>query len=225
MPKDLHTWAACARPGNTALVGHYARLEPLDWAKHGTGLHAAVCGPDRAGLWDYLPFGPFADRAAFEAGFAAAARAGDWATMVIRSGNAADATITGMASYMRLREAHGSAEVGAVVFGPDLQKTRAATEAIYLMAAHVFDDLGYRRFEWKCNNANEASRRAAVRFGFRFEGVFRNDMVVKGKNRDTAWFAMTDDDWPDVRARFMGWLDPANFDETGQQQRPLAAQG
>ncbi|MAK62174.1 MAG: GNAT family N-acetyltransferase [Ponticaulis sp.] len=129
----------------------------------------------------------------------------------------------GMASYMRQRPEHGSIEVGCVAFSPALRRTIAATEAMYLMAAHVFDDLHYRRYEWKCHNKNTASKNAALRFGFQFEGVHRNDMVMKGTSRDTAWFAMTDDDWPGVKAAFKRWLSPDNFDENGQQKLPLSA--
>jgi RimJ/RimL family protein N-acetyltransferase len=123
---------------------------------------------------------------------------------------------------MRIDAANGVAETGHILFGPRLARTRAATEAIYLQARHIFDDLGYRRFEWKCNDLNEPSKRAALRFGFTFEGVFRQHMVVKGKNRDTAWFAMLDREWPALRAAFEAWLAPDNFDEAGRQRARLA---
>ena len=126
-----------------------------------------------------------------------------------------------MAGYMRIREKHGSAEIGCVAFGRDLRRSPEATEAMSLMASHIFDELGYRRYEWKCHNGNAASRRAAKRFGFKFEGVFRNDMVVRGKNRDTAWFAMTDEDWPANKSAFEAWLSPSNFDAAGQQKKKL----
>ena len=130
-------------------------------------------------------------------------------------------TLEGMVSYMRARPEHGSVEIGCVAFGHRLQRTAAATEAVYLMAKHAFDDLGYRRFEWKCDNTNEASKRAALRFGFTYEGLFRQDMVRKGANRDTAWFSIIDKEWPKVRTGFERWLDPANFSATGLQIRPL----
>ena len=149
-------------------------------------------------------------------------RAGQgWETMVILS--SVSEAIRGMASFMRIRDAHGSCEVGAVAYSHSLQRTPEATEAMYLMARHVFDDLHYRRYEWKCHNENERSKRAALRYGFAFEGVFRNDMVMKGRSRDTAWFAMTDEDWPRVKAGFEAWLAPGNFDEAGQQIRTLEA--
>lgn len=131
--------------------------------------------------------------------------------------------ILGMASFMRLREAFGSAEVGCVAFGERLKRTRIATEAIYLMADHVFTHLGYRRFEWKCDDKNAASMRAARRFGFSYEGTFRQDMVVKGRNRDSAWFSMLDSEWPSLKAAFKAWLKVANFDERGQQKASLEA--
>jgi len=139
--------------------------------------------------------------------------------MIIRQAQGGD--ILGMSSYMRIREPHGSVEIGCVAFGPDLKRSAEATEAMSLMAGHVFDELGYRRYEWKCHNDNAASRRAAERLGFAFEGVFRNDMVVKGQNRDTAWFAVTDDDWPTIDAAFTAWLDPQNFDAFAAQRSKL----
>lgn len=130
-------------------------------------------------------------------------------------------TAAGWAAYMRITPAHGVIEIGNVLFSPGLQRTRAATEAVYLMARHVFEDLGYRRFEWKCNAENAQSRRAALRFGFTFEGIFRQHMVVKGQNRDTAWFAMLDKEWPARREAFETWLAPENFDAAGRQRRSL----
>jgi hypothetical protein len=127
-----------------------------------------------------------------------------------------------MASYLRITPEHGAVEIGHIWFGSTLKRTPAATEAIYLLARHVFDDLGYRRLEWKCNALNAPSRRAADRFGFTFEGVFRKQQVVKGRNRDTAWYAIVDDDWPPIRAGFEAWLAPENFDAEGRQRRSLA---
>ncbi len=142
-----------------------------------------------------------------------------WETLAIV--DAASNHVLGMASYMRIREDHGSAEIGCVAFGDKLKRTPQATEALMLMAAHVFDDLGYRRYEWKCNNANLASKRAAERFGFAFEGVFRNDMVAKGQNRDTAWYSIIDSEWLEVRTALIDWLAPSNFGQRGQQIRRL----
>jgi RimJ/RimL family protein N-acetyltransferase len=130
-------------------------------------------------------------------------------------------TAAGWASFMRIKPQHGVIEVGNVVFSPMLQRSRAATEAMYLMASHIFDRLGYRRYEWKCNAENAASRRAAQRLGFTFEGIFRQHMVTKGRNRDTAWFSMLDEEWPGRKRAFEAWLDPANFDADGKQRRSL----
>ena len=215
----LADWTARPRPGGDVLSGKHVRLEPLDWDAHHEGLYAATGGAENAALWDYIPFGPFTDADTLRQHMSFIIEAHDWACMVIRA--AGTGTILGMASYMRLRPEHGSAEVGCVIFGHDLQRTRAATEAMALMAGHLFETLGYRRYEWKCDNANAASRRAALRLGFQFEGIFRNDMVVKGRNRDTAWFAMTDSDWPRIKAGYEAWLSDDNFTADGQQRRSL----
>ncbi|NVJ98713.1 MAG: GNAT family N-acetyltransferase [Alphaproteobacteria bacterium] len=221
-PKDLGHWVGCKTPGDQVIEGQYARLEPLDWATHGDGLYAAVAGPQNRHLWDYMPVGPFEDGAeAFRDTFEAIRNFGNWRTMVIRDAGTGD--ILGMASYMRLREMFGSAEVGCVAFGEKLKRTRIATEAICLMADHVFAGLGYRRFEWKCDDGNAASMRAAKRFGFTYEGTFRQDMVVKGRNRDSAWYSMLDSEWPTLKAAFRAWLAPTNFDAAGQQKATLEA--
>jgi RimJ/RimL family protein N-acetyltransferase len=194
-------------------------VQPLDWSRHGDGLYAAVGGRANDDLWHYIPFGPFDSRDHFEQGFEGTRLSQDWKTMVISTARSAE--VMGMASYMRIREVHGSAEIGCVIFGKKLQRTPEATEALALLARHVFDDLGYRRYEWKCDNANLASRRAAERFGYRFEGVFRNDLVVKGRNRDTAWFSIIDREWPTVDAALCTWLAGSNFDSAGGQRTRL----
>ncbi len=216
---DLSTWTRRPPPGLEPLAGRLVRLEPLDAGAHGEALFAAVGGAANAGIWEWMPVGPFAAREEL-LGFLAAQLAQEaWRTMVIRAGGTGD--VLGMCTYMRIREAHGSAEIGCVAFGPGLKRTPEATEALWLMAAHVFD-LGYRRYEWKCNNDNLASKRAAERFGFRFEGLFRNDMVTKGRSRDTAWYAITDADWPGIASALEGWLAPSNFAaEDGAQRRTL----
>lgn len=215
----LSSWTRRERPGQWPLTGTLTVLEPLDWPAHGDGLFDAVAVPPVNDIWDYMPLGPFKNRETFEGTFDQIAADLGWETLVIRNGKSGK--VLGMAGYMRIRENHGSAEIGCVAFGRDLQRTPEATEAMYLMARHVFEELGYRRYEWKCHNDNAASRRAATRFGFAFEGVFRNDMVVKGKNRDTAWFAMTDGDWPVIKGAFEAWLSPSNFESNGQQKRKL----
>src|SRR5262249_47942743 len=128
----------------------------------------------------------------------------------------------GYASYMRIEPAHRAIEVGGILYTPALQRTRGATEAMYLMARHAFEDLGYRRYEWKCDSQNEPSRRSALRLGFTFEGIFRQHMIVRGRNRDTAWYSIIDNEWPSRKQAFQRWLDPGNFDEKGRQRSPLA---
>lgn len=215
----LSGWTPRERPGQWPLPGGRVVLEPLDWALHGEGLYKAVASPKVADIWKYMPIGPFDSLADFQKTFEQARANLGWEALVIRSGKTGK--VLGMSSYMRIREDHGSAEIGCVAFGRALKQTPEASEAMYLMAKHVFEELGYRRYEWKCHNENEASRRAAARFGFAFEGVFRNDMVVKGKSRDTAWFAMTDEDWPAIRSAFEAWLAASNFDADGAQKRKL----
>jgi RimJ/RimL family protein N-acetyltransferase len=216
---DLATWTRRPTPGLVPLAGRLVRLEPLDLAVHGDGLFAAVGGDANAGLWEWMPVGPFAAREDLLCFLAAQHAQEGWRTMVIRLH--ATGNVLGMCTFMRIREAHGSAEIGCVAFGSKLKRTPEATEALYLMAAHAFD-LGYRRYEWKCDSANLASKRAAERFGFAFEGVFRNDMVTKGRSRDTAWYAMTDADWPGIASALEGWLAPSNFaTEDGAQRRTL----
>ncbi|MBI1339454.1 GNAT family N-acetyltransferase [bacterium] len=217
----LPEWRPRPTPGERTLIGRCARLEPLDWRVQGAGLFDAVGGEHAAHLWRYIPSGPFPAAGDLRGFFEHARTEENWRPLAILS--ASDDRVLGSASFMRIREAHGSAEVGCVVFGAELKRSTIATEAIALMAAHLFDELGYRRFEWKCNNANLASRRAAERLGFRFEGVFRNDMVVKGESRDTAWYAMTDTDWPAIRSAFEAWLHPGNFDAHGRQKERLAS--
>lgn len=219
--QDLSKWQACALPGDTVLRGAYAVCEPFCAAMHSDALFAALTGTENSDLWTYMSFGPFKTSADLTAAIQQANKQLRWQTMVIRCGLSND--VLGMASYMRIREEHGSAEVGAVTFSKKLQRSRIATDAMYLMARHALEELGYRRYEWKCHNANAASKRAALRFGFEYEGVFRNDMISKGRNRDTAWYAMIDTDWPRVRAAFQAWLAPDNFTNAGLQKSSLAA--
>jgi RimJ/RimL family protein N-acetyltransferase len=204
------------------MQGAYVRLEPVEVAAHGESLYRlSHARPEDAALWTYLPYGPFADQGAFEGWLAERARSEDplfFAVLEAQSGRAC-----GMASYLNIVPAHGSIEIGHIWFAPPLQKTRGATEAIFLLMRHAFDHLGYRRLEWKCNALNEASMRAARRFGFTYEGTFRQHMVVKGRNRDTAWFSLLDREWPAVRAAFERWLAPANFDAAGRQRTSLGA--
>jgi RimJ/RimL family protein N-acetyltransferase len=203
------------------VTGAYVRLEPVDVAAHGASLYRlSHARPECAALWTYLFYGPFPDQDAFERWLDGCARSSDplfFAVIEERSGQA-----SGMTSYLNIVPGHGSIEIGHIWFVPPLQKTRGATEAIYLMCRHVFDDLGYRRLEWKCDALNEASRRAALRFGFTYEGTFRQHMVVKGRNRDTTWYSMLDREWPAIRTTFDRWLSPDNFDEAGRQRTSLS---
>ena len=194
------------------------RLEPVDPGRHAGDLFAASDGAPE--LWDYVAYGPFESERVFTEWVKDRAASDDplfYAVVDRDSG-----TARGMASLMRIDAENGVIETGHIWFAPVLQRTRQATEAIYLLARHSFDDLGYRRFEWKCDSLNQPSRRAAERFGFIFEGVFRQHMVIKGRNRDTAWFSIVDGEWPVVRAAFEAWLAPENFDEEGRQRRSLA---
>ena len=216
---DLAGFIPRKRPGQTTLNGRYIDMEPLEWDLHGVELAQHVTGVDNTNLWTFVPIGPFDDLAALQGVMSYVGAQFEWEIMAVKSKTSSK--VLGTASYMRIREMHGSAEVGCVVFGQALQKTREAKEVIYLMAKHVFENLGYRRFEWKCHNGNDASKQAALRFGFTFEGVFRNDMVMKGKNRDTAWFSMIDTEWPVLSAVYQAWLAPNNFNNSGHQKQSL----
>ena len=218
---DFVNWTPRETPGLVSVEGRFVRIEPAQFPRDADALCEAVGGPDNDDLWTHIPIGPFPTPASLDEVFAHAREHLVWRTYLI-SDLAANAPL-GMASYMRIRPEAGSIEVGCIVYSKKLQRTPAATEVMYLMARHVFDDLGYRRYEWKCNDANEGSKRAALRLGFTFEGVFRQDMVMKGRNRDTAWYSMLDSEWPAAKAAFEEWLKPENFDHDGVQRRSLEA--
>lgn len=206
---------AKGRPQRIVHEGRYCRLEPIG-PQHAADLFAAA-GPERyTYLFGYRP----ADEAAMTAQLADDATRDDPLAFAVI--DRATGRAEGRQSLMRITPEHGAIEIGSVLWGDGMARTRLATEAQYLFARHVFDDLGYRRYEWKCNALNLPSRRAAERFGFVFEGIFRQHMIVKGQNRDTAWFAMTDDDWARIRPEYERWLDPANFDGDGMQRSRLA---
>lgn len=216
---ELPGWSVRPLPARTTVVGRYVRLEPVS-PDHVPDLFAALCAEADDALWTYR----HDDRPQDEAGLtrmveAWAAREPDVTFAVVPADSG---TPAGLATLMRIDPVHGSAEIGAVLHSRSLQRTRAATEAIHLLAGHVLDDLGYRRLEWKLDSLNAPSARAAVRLGFSYEGTFRNAMVYKGRNRDTAWYALTDGDWPGVRAAHRRWLHPANFDGRGQQRTSLS---
>ncbi|WP_296230891.1 GNAT family N-acetyltransferase [uncultured Pseudomonas sp.] len=218
MTRDLAHWQPRPAPDQRSLQGRFVRLEALDVVRHGDDLWRALQGPDPA-LWDYLPYGPFTERSAFDAWLAGNAQSRDplfYAVVDLTSGLA-----LGLFSYLRITAQDGSIEIGHVAFGAPMQRTAGATEAIYLLVRHAFDDLGYRRLEWKCDAANARSLRAAERFGFTQEGLFRQHMVRKGRNRDTAWFSIIDGEWPARREAFERWLAVDNFDERGQQRQRL----
>ncbi|MER2606145.1 MAG: GNAT family protein [Siculibacillus sp.] len=211
-------WSERARPARAGISGVWGRLEPLDTARHGADLFAAVDGHDS--VWTYLGYGPFENEASFISWLTGREQLTDplyWAVIDGATGKA-----VGVLTLMEIRPAAGVIEIGHIFFSPVLQKTRAATEAIYLAMRHVFADLGYRRFEWKCDALNAPSRAAAIRFGFTYEGIFRQHMVIKGRNRDTAWYSITDKEWPTVKAGFEAWLKAENFDATGRQKAALA---
>ena len=215
-PSLLH-WEPAPAPAPVTLHGRSVTLEPLH-ATHADPLWQAVHAHND--LFTWLAQGPYANETVMMESlehWRHAEKAVLFAIIPAETGLAA-----GWASYMRAVPLHGVVEVGNVLFSPELQRTRAATEAMYLMAAHVFETLGYRRYEWKCNKENLASRRAAERLGFTFEGIFRQHMVVKGHNRDTAWYSMLDREWPERKRAFEAWLELDNFDGDGSQIRSLA---
>jgi RimJ/RimL family protein N-acetyltransferase len=208
-------WSPVEPPARDELVGERVTLRPAR-TEDAEALYEA--GRDPA-IWTYLPYGPFASADDLRAKLREMEASDDPLFFAIWR----DGAPQGIASYLRIDAVHGTIEIGHIWFGTALQRTTAATEAIYVMARHAFDDLGYRRLEWKCDSYNAKSRAAAERFGFTYEGVFRNHMVVKGRNRDSAWFAITREDWPAIRSAFERWLAPENFDEQGRQRRSLAA--
>jgi RimJ/RimL family protein N-acetyltransferase len=207
------------RPAPIRIEGVYVRLAPLDAAEHGDDLWPGMRGVENDALWKYMAYGPFSTREEFDTHLKAKAASEDPLFYAISSRKSGRAV--GHATLMRIDPANRVIEVGGIVYTPALQRTRGATEAMYLLARYVFEDLGYRRYEWKCDALNEPSRRAALRLGFTFEGIFRQHMIIKGRNRDTAWFSMLDSEWPARRQEFERWLDDSNFDTDGKQKTAL----
>ena len=208
------------RPVRQTLRGDHVAVRPLSAATDAEPLYTASHPPDGdPAIWTYLPDGPYASVAHLRRMLAWAQTCED--PLYFTLAPLPDERPAGVASYLRITPEYGVIEIGHIWFGKPMQRSVAATEAIYLLVRNVFDDLGYRRLEWKCNALNARSRRAAERFGFGFEGVFRNHMVVKGRNRDTAWYAILDHEWPALRSGFERWLDRANFDASGRQRRAL----
>jgi RimJ/RimL family protein N-acetyltransferase len=213
-------WRPARQPGREELRGAHVLLRPVVPALDAAPLYSVSHAPDGdPAIWTYLYDGPYDSPDHLHQDLALAEESEDPLFFTLLQ--LPDNRPGGLASYMRIEPEHGTIEIGNIWFGVSLQRTTAATEAIYLLARHAFDDLGYRRLEWKCNALNAASRRAAERFGFRFEGIFRKHAVVKGRNRDTAWFSITDDEWPAIREGFEDWLSPENFDADGRQKRSL----
>ncbi|MDX1432802.1 MAG: GNAT family protein [Gammaproteobacteria bacterium] len=208
-------------PGRVPLGGERVVLEPLDPRRHGEALYAVGHADERAReLWAYLPYGPFADRAAMHAWLRGCAGAADPVFLALRDRR--DDALMGMASFLEIRPLIGVIEIGHIWFAPPFQHDVRTTEALFVMMRHALDELAYRRLEWKCNALNEASRRAALRLGFRFEGEFLNHNVVKGRNRDTAWYSIIDTEWPAIRENFTRWLAADNFDASGRQRVSLS---
>jgi RimJ/RimL family protein N-acetyltransferase len=217
---DLSHWTPRSRPTADRLEGAWCRLERLDPVRHGDDLYASAIASGAEDRFRYLPDSPPKSRAEFNEWLARVAASPDplFYAVIDRATGRAE----GRQTLMRITPEYGVIEIGNILWGPAIARTRVATDALYLFARYSFDELGYRRFEWKCNAANVPSRRAAERFGFQYEGIFRKHMVVKAQNRDTAWYAMTDDDWPGIKAGMESWLDPSNFDAAGRQRMSLA---
>jgi RimJ/RimL family protein N-acetyltransferase len=219
MTNNLKNWQPRPRPERKPIEGRTVRLEPLSATSHGDGLFEASSVADVGGRFRYLPDTPPASRAEFQPWLERAEANDDplFFTVIDKSSG----KVAGRQTLMRIDPANGVIEIGNIYWGPLISRKPAATEAQFLFAKYAFDDLGYRRYEWKCNNLNQPSKRAAERFGFKFEGVFRQHLIVKGENRDTAWYSIIDKEWPALRRAYEGWLDPANFDSDGRQKRRL----
>lgn len=221
MPSDLTDWTPCGLPERLVLDGNFVRLVPLDAQRHAREMYEASNVADAAAKFRYLYENPPEDEKSFI----------EWVSQVSVSDDPlyfavidkASGRVAGRQTLMRIDAANGCIEIGHIYWGPLISQKPAATEALYLFADYIFNNLGYRRFEWKCNNENEPSKRAALRFGFKQEGLFRQHLIVKGKNRDTAWFSMLDTEWPLLDAAYKQWLSPENFDADGKQVQSLAA--
>ena len=221
MLQDLTNWQPRPRPERKVLEGRYVRLEPLSAEQHGDGLYEAARAEDRDSRFRWLPDVPPENRAAFQPWLDRVEASEDplFFTVIDK----ASGKIAGRQTLMRIDPAFGVIEIGNIYWGPLVARKAAATESLFLFARYAFDELGYRRYEWKCNNRNSPSKRAAERFGFTFEGIFRQNMVVKGENRDTAWYSIIDSEWPALKRAYEAWLEPANFDAEGRQKRRLEA--
>lgn len=214
-------WQVVSRPPRTSMTGRFCRVEPLDVDRHVGELFTAFCEDQDDRNWTYLPYGPFSTEAELRSWMAENCRGNDPLFHTIVDTDTERAV--GVASYLRIEPAVGVIETGHIHYSPLLQRRPAATEAMFLMMRRVFSELGYRRYEWKCDALNAPSRQAAARLGFRFEGVFRQATIYKGRNRDTAWYSILDREWPRLERAFSAWLDPENFDARGEQKTSLAS--
>lgn len=219
--RDLSQFKGCPAPQPVTLKGRYVTIEPYDRDKHLQALWDAFGGLAINPLLLYFTNSDFSGIEDFDAWLESCQKKGHWLVHVFSDN--ATGKVVGMASYMRADPANGVVEVGGVAHGPAMARSPLSTEVHYLMARHVFDDLGYRRYEWKCHNENEPSKASARRYGFTYEGLFRQHILSKGKNRDTAWFSIIDGEWPSIRAAFEAWLAPENFDADGKQIHKLEA--
>jgi len=217
----LDDWKSRESPGPEPIQGRSCRLERVDPDRHAASLFEAVARDAAGRMWTYLPYGPFASLDAYDRWLRADCAGEDplFFSIVEQSTQRA----LGLASFLHIDPEVGAIEVGHIQYSPALQHTTAATEAMFLMMRRVFRELGYRRYEWKCDALNAPSRRAALRLGFHFEGIFRQATIYKGRNRDTAWFSILDSEWPALETAFLAWLDPANFEPDGRQRRSLGA--
>jgi RimJ/RimL family protein N-acetyltransferase len=212
-------WKPVALPPRTSITGRYCRIEPLDVERHLHDLYDAFSEDAEGSLWTYMAVGPFASIDDFQAWMKPASKTNDplfHALIDLSTGKA-----VGMAAYMRIKQDVAVIEVGNISYSPRLQRTPTATEAMFLMMKRVFHELGYRRYEWKCDSLNEASRRAAERLGFNFDGLFKQAVIYKGRNRDTAWYSILDSDWPRLENAYRKWLSVDNFDKKGHQKQRL----
>ena len=217
----MSDWVESQLPPRSEMLGQYCRLEPLDIKLHADDLYQAYGKDQDQSNWTYLPYGPFENKSDFVAWLEATSLGDDplFYTVIDLKTNKA----VGVATYLRINPKDGVIEVGHIHFSPLMQQTPLSTEAMYLMMRRVFGELGYRRYEWKCDSLNSPSRAAALRLGFKFEGIFRQLTMYKGRNRDTSWFAILDKEWPKLETAFEAWLDPQNFDENGQQRATLSS--
>jgi len=217
---EITTLPSARVPARDVISGRFVDLEPQDAARHTAELFEAGHGSEEAlRIWDYLAYGPWPDEATYTATLRKQSASFDPIFFAVRSH--ATGRAAGQTSMMDIHAENGVIEIGNIWFGPDLQRTRGATEALYLMIRHAMDDLGYRRMQWRCNSLNAKSRQAARRLGFRFEGIFYNHLIFKGMNRDTAWYSILDDEWPEIRDLMEAWLGDANFDAAGVAKTSL----